>query len=366
MKILLFGEFSGLMNCLKDGLEALGQEVFIASDGNGYKNYPSNFRWDAGIGWKLGKLHSIFFAINIWLHKKLFKGYDVVYLIDPNLISRIRWINEPIYNFIIKNNKLVYQCGCGDTCFCVDYWYDSKTKYHEYYEGYKIEGNFKNYKNHRLKKWEKDLLNKINGYIPIWYEYAEPYRNLDCSKKAIRIPIDLNQFNYRPNIVKEKIVFYHGVNRECKGTRFIRKAFELMEQKYKDKAEFICASRLPFNEYMRVMEKVNVIVDDANSYSIAMNGLFSLQKGRIVMGGAEHLGNKELGIPDEENPVFNINPDVEQICSVITYIISNKDKIEEWGLAGRKYVEKYYDSVAIAREYMDLWTNDLKNKKIGK
>lgn len=29
MKILLFGEFSGFFNCLKDGLMALGHEVFL-------------------------------------------------------------------------------------------------------------------------------------------------------------------------------------------------------------------------------------------------------------------------------------------------------------------------------------------------
>lgn len=47
MKILLFGEFSGFFTCLKDGLTALGHEVFLASSGDGFKNYPSDFRWDS-------------------------------------------------------------------------------------------------------------------------------------------------------------------------------------------------------------------------------------------------------------------------------------------------------------------------------
>ena len=46
MRILLFGEFSGLFNCLKEGLVALGHEVYLVSDGNGFKNYPSDFRYD--------------------------------------------------------------------------------------------------------------------------------------------------------------------------------------------------------------------------------------------------------------------------------------------------------------------------------
>lgn len=71
------------------------------------------------------------------------------------------------------------------------------------------------------------------------------------------------------------------------------------------------------------MSRINIILDDANSYSIAMNGLFSLAKGKIVMGGAEPEGNKELGI-DGVNPVINIKLDVDQICSQIEYIIKIK------------------------------------------
>ena len=214
------------------------------------------------------------------------------------------------------------------------------------------------YHNKDLRQWEDYLLKKVDGYIPIWYEYAEPYRKYESIRKTIRIPINVKQFEYKPNIVKDKIVFYHGVTRPCKGTRFIRPAFEKMQKSYGDKAEFICAEKLPFTEYMKVVERTNIIVDDANSYSIAMNGLFSLLKGKLIMGGAEPIANKELGI-DGVNPVFNICPDVDQICSVIEDIIRRKDEIEELGLKGRQFVEKYHDYVDIAQEYVTLWENDL-------
>ena len=148
------------------------------------------------------------------------------------------------------------------------------------------------------------------------------------------------------------MVFLHGVSTRpaAKGTHIIKEAFKRMQIKYGDIAEFHCIGGLPFKEYMQIVDRSNVIVDDANSYSIAMNGLFSLAKGKIVMGGAEPEGNKELGI-EGVNPVFNLKPDVEQICSQIEYIIQNKDKIEEWGLAGRRFVEEYHDYIKIAKEY---------------
>ena len=131
-----------------------------------------------------------------------------------------------------------------------------------------------------------------------------------------------------------------------------------MNQEYSEHAEFIIAEKLPFVEYMKVIERANVIVDDANSYSIAMNGLFSMLKGKIIMGGAEQVANKELGI-DGVNPVFNINPDPEQICETIKYIIENRHNIERWGKESRMFVENYHDSIEIAREYEKIWIEDL-------
>lgn len=360
MKILLFGEYSGLANCMKDGFVALGHEVFLASDGNRYKDFPSDFRWDAHTNGKMGKFHAPFCAANIWLHKSLLEGYDVVYLMAPNYVSTHEWLNSPIYKYLFEHNNKIYLGGTGMIGQSFDYWYESNTKYHEYTAGYFENGVTPGlYHNDELKAWEDYLIRRVDGYIPIWYEYAEPFRKYPTCRQTIRIPINPNQFDYKPNIIKDgKVVFYHGVTRPCKGTRFIRPAFEKMQEKYKGKAEFICAEKLPFKEYMEVVEKTNVIIDDANSYSIAMNGLFSLLKGKLIMGGAEPLGNKELGI-EGVNPVFNINPDVDQICSVIEEIMARKDEIEELGLKGRKFVEEYHNYIDICQQYIDLFEKDL-------
>ena len=88
MKILLFGEYSGFFNCLKDGLVALGHDVFLASNGDYTKNYPSDFRWDSHRSNNWGKFAPFYNVANIMLHKKLFMGYDVVLLIGPNNISQ--------------------------------------------------------------------------------------------------------------------------------------------------------------------------------------------------------------------------------------------------------------------------------------
>lgn len=364
MKILLFGEFSGLFNCLKDGLEAVGHEVYLVSDGNGYKNYPSDFRYDIKLPKFIRKFATPLNFLNLWLHRNLLKGYDVVFFMDPSIVSRhVRW-NAPLYRYMIKHNKKSFLCGAGDTALMVDYWIHSKEKYKNYVQGIvnnqKETGSVVLYPNKELEKWEEELLHSIDGYIPIWYEYAQPFRHYSAFKKTVRIPIPVENFEYKPNVVKDKIVFFHGIptREEAKGTAYIREAFKIMEAKYGDVAEFVCAGGLPFNDYMALLSRVNVILDDANSYSIAMNGLFALAIGKIVMGGAEPEGNVELGISDV-NPVFNIEPNVDQICSQIEYIIKNKDKIEKWGLLSRKFVERYHDPIDIAKQYIQIFTNSM-------
>ena len=40
MKILLLGEYSNVHNTLAKGLRELGHKVTVASDGDGWKDYP--------------------------------------------------------------------------------------------------------------------------------------------------------------------------------------------------------------------------------------------------------------------------------------------------------------------------------------
>lgn len=363
MRILLFGEYSNLFNCIKEGLIALGHDVYLVSDGNGYRNYPSDYRYDIKLPYKRAR-HLLEIA-NIFLHRRLIKGYDVAMIIDPCLFSRYVWPNKLVFDYIAKHNKLTYVCGCGLYPLSFKYWYSRPdTKYYHFCKGY-FEGKPENsklniYPNEPLINWEKEFYAKISGYIPIWYEYAEPYRFLPNIKPTIRIPIPLDKYDYRQNIPHDgKITFFHGLTRACKGGKFIIEAFNRLRDKYKGKVDFITAGGLPFNEYMELMNKVNVLIDDANSNSFSMNVLYAMQKGIVCMGGAEPIGNIELGY--EDCPVVNITNNVDQICEAIEYVISRKAELEAWGLKSRKFVEKYHNHIYIAKQYVEIFETDLQN-----
>lgn len=358
MKILLVGEYSGLFNCLKKGLIHHGHTVFLASEGDGYRNYPSDFRWDKHINLK--KFNFILDFLKILLNLKKFKGYDVVMFVSTRVFNNpvSLFINKKLYEYIIKHNKKSYICDSGLDYIGYRYWFEHPNlKYYNYVLGYYDEKKKSSWLlNKKNERYEKEIRLSVTGCIPIWYEYAQPYRWLKNLKPAIRIPIDLDKFDYRPNKVNGKIVFFHGLTRACKGGVYIQMAFDRLRDKYADMAEFICAGGLPFEEYMRITSKANVILDDVNSYSFSMNALFAMARGIIYMGGAEPEGNLELQYKD--CPVINLTKNVDQICEAIVYVIEHKDQIEEMGMASRKFVEKYHNYLDVAQQYIDCWTHE--------
>lgn len=364
MKILMIGEFSGYFNCLKAGFERLGHTVFLASAGDGIKDYPSDFRWDSHL--HLGRLQPFYNYANLLLHLPKLTGYDVVLFISPRLFGRHSRTNKPVYSFLMKHNKLSYVVGTGLYNYSFKYWYEKKdSKYYGYTSAYiraaKNEKERLHYCSPEGLEWEEFIMPKFTGIIPIWYEYAQPYRDFPNLKKTIRTPVEIDKFEYTPNILRDgKVVFFHGLSRPCKGGEFILAAFDRLREKHKDDAEFIAAGGLPFDEYMKIIERANVVVDDANSYSFCMNAFFSMLKGKIVMGGAEVEGNRELGYKDV--PVVNIKADVNQICEAIEKIIAQKDHLEEWGLKSRKFVEKYHDCEAVAQQFIEQFQRDLPDK----
>lgn len=357
MKILLFGEFSGFFNCLRDGLIEDGHDVFMVSNGDNNRGYPTDFNWWKPSYEKYGRFKHVLELKNLYDNRKLLRGYDVVMLIHPTIFSKYVPVIRPVFNYLLNNNEKVFLSGAGLTPIGIDYWYRSTEKYHNYVMGLVQDGQFLEEKigNKSLIDWENELLNRINGYIPIWYEYAKPFKNHPHCLKTIRIPINYGQHPYMPNIVRDKIVFFASISprKNAKGFSYIKSAFEKMAKEYGGIAEFVTGGGLPFKEYMELVSRTNVLLDDANSCSIAMNGLFSMCQGKIVMGGAEPYANKELGL--EWNPVYNLCPDVDQICSCIEDVINKREQIEEMGRKSRQFVEEYHDYRKIAKEYIKVF-----------
>lgn len=364
MRVLLFGEYSGLFNCLADGLRVLGHDVFMASGGDDYRDYPSDFRWDKTSHpwvwrWYLNRYKDIY---HVYKNIHLFEGFDVVHVISSRPFSYYRYINPAIFKELKKRNGKVFISGSGLDYVGAKYWYELKdSKYYNYVRLF-VEESRKKWKINPfverpdLRQEELEIMSMIDGYIPIMYEYVPYYKGHKSLRPTIPIPINVSKFTYAPNKPDKdgKILFFHGKTRPSKGGGYITAAFEKLKQKYSGEVDFLCKGGLPFNDYVALLRRTNVVLDDANAYSLGMNSLFSMAQGRIVMGGAETIANEELGY--QYAPAINLRLDTDYIAMQIENLIADKKNFEERGYLSRKLVEEYHDYIKVAQQYVEEWS----------
>lgn len=347
-KILLLGEYSGLHKNLKSGLQHLGYDVTFASAGDGKKKIYGDIDLTLKSVSKIGKFKELKHIIsNI-------KDYDIVQFINPYISHPLAvFAYEPIY----KNNDQVFCVAAGDDVEFLKFTLSGGMQEYSVFDEYLERKLHLEYTSLLDLYLHNKFMKNIKGVIPAMWEYAESYRQSKFKSKltqTIPLSMDLESNLFEDNIVQDKLVFYHASNRPLfKGSASIIKAMEIFQAKYPNDVEMIVADFLPLNEYLEVLSKTNVVIDQCRSYSYGMNAIYAGAKGKIVMSGSEEVAIKELGI--EETPIINITPNVKQIIQQFEMILDNKNNISEMSINTREYVEKYHDSIKIAKMYLRVW-----------
>ena len=110
----------------------------------------------------------------------------------------------------------------------------------------------------------KDVVNMSNFIIPTFYDYTEPWAlHKDSVENNTFAQIQL-QSNLFPR-KKDRVIFFHGLNSECKkGTKYIRKALENIQQKYTNDVEVIIDGYMPQEKYLALMKKADVVIDQCS------------------------------------------------------------------------------------------------------
>lgn len=351
MKILLLGEYSSFHLNLKEGLKELGCDVLLVGTGDGFKKIPMDISLDSTLPGRLGGIER---AINYFKNLKNFTNYDVVQVINPFLFHHLLPIPY-FFRQLKSKNKALFLLGAGDDAF---FWrlgryqlrygpFDDFLKYDLKKKKYFMESS-------RSFKINKKVLEYCNGIIPIMYEYEVSYQGQDKLLNTIPIPVNTSKVTYRENMPAKKIVVFHGLNRYgFKGTRHVEQAFNYLNQKYPNDLELIIDGNMPLEKYLGVLRRSNVVIDQLNSYSLGVNGVYALAMGKIVMGGAEQESLKSLGL--ESSPVINLTPDPESIIHEVCMLLERRDQIEAMGYESRLFAERVHGHIVVAKKFIDTW-----------
>lgn len=352
---MLFGEYSGLHNNLKKGLCKLGHDVTLASGGDGWKKLDTDIFLGAEgrslvskIKRRLKLFHFLFFL----------RDYDVVQIINANLLSEKFFPNKLILSRLKRNNKKVFLLAAGDDAY---FWKYGKRllKYGPFLDTLKYDLNSDKspLESKKFLKLNHYIAEHVDGVIPIMHEYKVSYGRCSKLRPLIPIPIDVEAIAYQEAERNDGITVFHGLNRAgTKGTHHVRKAFSVLEKKYPN-VTFTIKGNMAYTEYLEVMKKTHIIVDQTNSHSLGVNGLLGMAMGKVVLGGAEPESFELYNV--SEMPVINILPNSEDIVKKISSLLDRGfNEIVEMGKASSEFVRCYHDFEAIAQNYVSEWSRE--------
>ena len=365
MKILLIGEYSNVHWTLAEGLRKLGHKVTVLSNGDFWKNYKRDISLVREENTPFAGIKYLCKAISLL---PAMRGYDIVQLINPMFLELKAERVAPFYKYLRKNNGKVFMGAMGMDALWVKAGTDRKTfRYSDFNIGDKAIDN----KSTRelINGWSggtvKEHLNytiadDCDGIIAGMYEYHTAYKER-YGNKLTYIPMPMNLDNTTPPAKRKegKIKFFIGIQKsrsEYKGTDIMLRALLKVKENYPEKCEILKAENVPFEEYSKMIEDCDVLLDQLYGYSPGMNALLALAKGKIVVGGAEEeyyelLNEKQL------RPMVNVIPDEDDVYKKLEQLVLAPENIDCMQQDSYKLVKKHHDYCRVAKMYLDFWNS---------
>ncbi len=379
MRILLVGEYSRFHNSLKEGLEVLGHEVLLVGTGDAFKAYPVDINVSpkkiAG-NWLGRRIKNLIYNLSkvdisqletgyiFNRHSQKFKGFDVVQLINSYSIRATIRQEKNAIQFLEQHNEKLFLSACGTDVPFAQGMLDDPYDYN-LLDPYKKNPDLKrNYKGtlKYLSKPHKELFefvrSKVLAIIPADVDYLWGLHNYPKATSLIPMPINTDILEFKPLVVKDRIIIFHGINRMNyikKGNNFFEEACTIIKERYPDKVELVIAENMPYSQYIKAYDRAHILLDQATSLDQGYNAREAMAKGKVVFTGAEKefINHYKL----KETVAINAKPDTSYLVEQLENLILNPDRIPEIGRNARAFIEREHNYIKIAQQYLDIWNS---------
>ena len=369
MKILLLGEYSNLHATLADGLRQLGHEVLVVSDGT----YIYDYKRDISLDRKgTGRWSAVRYMAKLLMTIPRLRGFDVVQLINPDCFAIKAERQFALYRYLRRHNRVVILGAFGNDWQWVECGLNRRIfRYGDFNIGDKLRQN--DYTQKVIKEWQDSAKGELSRYVAddcdgivsCLYEYQACYQT-DFPEKTRFIPLPIRPKDIQPeSIVRPNpypVRFFLGIKRrlmEYKGTDIFYDALQRLKQAYPDQCEVTVVEDLPFDEYEKRMNGQDAILDQAYSYTPAMNALEAMSKGLICIGGGEPENYEIIG-ETELRPIINILPDRENVYQALEELVRHPERIPMLQRQSIEYIRRHHDYIKVARQYAEFYQTVLK------
>lgn len=394
MKILLIGEASFLHNTLKKGLVERGHRVTTMSDGNGWHDAPRDIDLRRDGRW--GKLGGLRVVWQLLRHLPQLCGNDVVQIHNYQFVPLMyRW-NTLLLRFLKLTNRRVVKGCFGDDPQIFRRQAQGVPTYSDTYWS----GQLQNAELHRDRiaevvehgaeaSWRKTT-RMADALVACLYEYWLDYNEPPYAEKLhyIPLPIECEEMvrwcdgemvkclgNDTPSPSHPNDSQLSTLNSQLapshpltiliglqpkrdfmKGAMKIAAFVEEVARRHPGKVQIKYVEGVPYDEYMHLLAKADVLVDQLYSYTPSMNSLAAMARGTVVIGGGEEEYYEFIG-EDTLRPIINVRPDVpdEENIAAIERALFTDGMLERMAQESIQFVHKYHDYRLVAKQYEQLY-----------
>lgn len=366
MRILLLGEYSSVHCTLAEGLRTLGHDVVVASNGDFWKDYPRDIdlarEGNARFLWRLARA------------LPRMRGFDVVQLINPMFLELKAERMLPIYRYLRRNNGRMVMCAVGDDYY---YPYINRGTMPMRYSDYNIGAELRctQYAGRSYDDWVGTAKERLNRYIAMdcdaiiagTYEFWLPYsltedRGRDgrpLSEKLHLVPFPFKPADRVSPEPSDKLRVFIGISRgrsEFKGTDIMLRAAQDLQRRYPDRMELTVAEGLSYDEYCKMMDRSDVMLDQLYSYGPGMNALLSMSKGMVTFTGGEPEHYDIMG-ETQCRPIIAVQPSYDSVYDNLERLILTPEGIGRIKAESREYVIRNYEYRKVARQYESIYNH---------
>ena len=369
MRILLFGNPSTMHSNLAKGLRELGHHVRCISHRTGWRRFPVDdilLERRTDINGKLAFLDYLFKAIPIlWKCK----GYDIVQLNGPMFLELRGSYMKPFYDYLRAHNKKVIMGAFGDDYHIVERMLNSDIlRYSDQRIGQEIRED--EAAKAQREEWIQDSRHEVgiskyisadcDAIVACLYEYWACYKDVYPQKTEflplpiVSQPVETFKENFK---CKFPIRVFIGIQRErsiFKGTDIMLKAAQDILRDYPERMKLQIAENIPYEEYEKMLNGSDVMLDQLYSYTPSMNSLLAMSKGLVIVGGGEPENYDILG-ENELRPIINVQPTYDSVYEELKSLIFHKENIPELKRQSVEYVRKHHDYHKVAQQYENFY-----------
>ncbi|HHR6131812.1 TPA: hypothetical protein ACS72K_003447 [Providencia alcalifaciens] len=341
--VLIYGEYSGYGKSLAKGFRELGYNSDVLSfSGDGFKKINDGLKIKGKN--KLEKLVSL-----IKLTPKIL-SYKNILVMNPEFFN-FKFLGPVVLLMLKLTKKNIILLCCGDDVEFIKQGKNGNIENWPYSDVSLPKKNYFNKKSDLLLNYL--LAISSSKIIPVMYDYRIAWSLSKFNDKLTEtIPLacdgEVKAINNK-NYEKEKIVIMHGINREeFKGTKIIKSALKKIKEKYSDKVDIIYPEKLPLDEYLKIMNDVDIAIDQTKCNSYGMNAIYSMFSGHVVLAPANEFFKNDLSICD--CPILSINNSVDSIYAQLSFLIENKNLIYSIKNKTQNYAIHYHSPAIIANQ----------------